>query len=234
MLITYLFVMGIVLVVFVIGGLIVLKGQGRNGVTLGKDVATEPVAPSDVSPAGKAPVPQEELQDIKQALVDKLDQKCIKLEQILEEKNRILAQLQKDLESERAHRGEFESLRAILQQQIDDFKAQNRNLKEELERSLQENLRLQTGMMMPSGGEARSERPADTAIAAQEPRKSQPRGPDYVRAEPDDEIIPANPKPPSAQETPRESPDQEGPEDSLTLKDIFGEENKNKGTEQKS
>lgn len=181
---------------------------------------------SSKSTASQDMAPKEELRDIKQALVDKLDQKCIKLEQILEEKNRILAQLQKDLEDERAHRGEFESLKTILQQQIDDLKAQNRSLKDELERILQENLHLQTGLVMPSDITHKSQRPAGGR--AQEPRGEKPeRAADYVCAEPDD-IIPTNPPKTGSEGSLSEGEGRDGSDKSLSLKDIFGEEDKPK------
>ena len=82
-------------------------------------------------------------QDTKEAFVDKLDQKCLKLEQILDEKNRILAELEAELQNERSHRGEFESLKDILQNQIEDLKDQNRKLKDDLARILQDNLEAQ-------------------------------------------------------------------------------------------
>lgn len=81
--------------------------------------------------------------DIKEALVQKLDQKCLKLEELLAEKNRTLARLEEDLKNEQKNRKEFETLKGILEGQINEMKVQNRTLREELARALQENLALQ-------------------------------------------------------------------------------------------
>lgn len=137
--------------------------------------------------------PQEELKDIKQALVDKLDQKCIKLERILEEKNKILEQMQKDLELERSHRSEFESLRTILQQQIDDLKAQNRTLKDEFDRILQENLRLQARLVSAPNHEILNGNPAHNQELNNSERHREPASSPLINVGPD-EIIPANKK----------------------------------------
>ncbi len=99
-----------------------------------------------VSEAEAGAAAREGLQDIKEALVKKLDQKCVKLEEILEEKNRILSRLEEDLKNEQSHRHEFEGVKEILQQQIEELKVQNKQLKEELSRSLEDNLALQTKM----------------------------------------------------------------------------------------
>jgi hypothetical protein len=249
MLVAYLAIVGAGTLVFLVKFILDLKASGSSGdFSLARDVtAKAPVSlsalPSELSKGGlfsflgkkstaptpavkpssssKDQAPKEELRDIKQALVDKLDQKCVKLEQILDEKNRILAQLQKDLENERAHRGEFESLKGILQQQINDFKAQNRSLKEELERALQENLRLQTGMVMSSDKAPASQLPfvSPSGDVAKERLSSD----DYVRAEPDD-VIPSHPLEKAAESG--EGSDGRAPDSSLTLKDVFGEEQK--------
>lgn len=65
-------------------------------------------------------------------LLDKLDEKCLKLEQLLSEKNQSLLRLEEELRQERSCRSEFESLRNILDMQIHDLKAQNRKLKDDL------------------------------------------------------------------------------------------------------
>jgi hypothetical protein len=104
-----------------------------------KAVESQPPKP----PSGGS-AEREELKDIKDALVQKLDQKCVKLEQILEEKNRILARFEEDLKHEQTQRQEFDGVRAILQQQIEELKLQNKQLKEEMARILEENLALQS------------------------------------------------------------------------------------------
>ena len=68
-----------------------------------------------------------------------LGERYHKLEQMLEEKSRLLAQAEQELSNERSHRAEFESLKDILQRQIEDLKAQNRRSKEDLARALQDN-----------------------------------------------------------------------------------------------
>ncbi len=72
-----------------------------------------------------------------------LGERCNKLEQMLEEKNRLLKQAEQELLNERAHRGEFESFKEILQRQIEDLKAQNRRIKEDLSKALQNNIEQQ-------------------------------------------------------------------------------------------
>lgn len=95
------------------------------------------VKPSDPSPAvaqmASHSVPDTETN---QVLVDK----CSKLEQLLEEKNHLLRQLELELASEKSHRGEFESMRDILQSQLEDLKVQNKKLKEELAQALKSTL----------------------------------------------------------------------------------------------
>ncbi len=68
-----------------------------------------------------------------------LGERCQKLEQLLDEKNRILSQVERELSDERAHRSEFESLKDILQRQIEDLKAQNKKIKEDSSKALQGN-----------------------------------------------------------------------------------------------
>jgi septal ring factor EnvC (AmiA/AmiB activator) len=65
-------------------------------------------------------------------LLDKLDEKCLKLEQLLSEKNQALLKLEEELRQERSCSSEFESLRNILEMQIHDLKTQNRKLKDDL------------------------------------------------------------------------------------------------------
>lgn len=166
--------------------------------------------------------PREELQDIKQALVDKLDHKCVKLEQILEEKNKILAQLQKDLEDERAHRGEFDSLQSVLQNQITELKTQNRSLRTELERSLEENLHLQTGITMTATGEQ-----------ASSPNSNPPDSSDNIDTRlhtaasgVTDDIIPSHLDYAQQKQLIARPTEQESPDGSTHLKDIFSNKDK--------
>ena len=154
--------------------------------------------------------------------MNKPDQKYIKLEQLLEEKNQSLALLQKDLLIERGHQGEYESLKAIFQQQIDELKTQNRGLKDELERTRQENFRLQAGMKMPPAGVSAPKNPvsADLEKSSLKPAAQ----PDFIRAEPDDEVIPSHREPESSAGSPSEDSDGGVSGGPLTLKDVFGAE----------
>ncbi|MBF0122785.1 MAG: hypothetical protein HQL21_05185 [Candidatus Omnitrophica bacterium] len=79
-------------------------------------------------------------ESVKEDMVDKLTQKCLKLEQLLDEKNHTLARLEGEVQSEQSHRREFESLKDILLRQIEDVKAQNRKLKDDLAKVLQARL----------------------------------------------------------------------------------------------
>lgn len=173
--------------------------ETREGTTAPLPLAPQPV----LARQNNASAPEKELKDIKEALVEKLDQKCVKLEQILDEKNRILDRLQKDLESERSHRNEFEGLKAVLQQQIEELKAQNKQLREEIERILQENIRLQSGLASFSS-------PAAPSVPAVP-------GPDFVKAEPDD-VIPGRPS-----STEKEKP---------VLRDVFKDESNPQGKDE--
>ncbi|MBF0388441.1 MAG: hypothetical protein HQL20_11450 [Candidatus Omnitrophica bacterium] len=75
-----------------------------------------------------------------------LGERFNKLEQMLEEKNRLLSVAAQDLLNERAQRGEFDKLKEILQQQIEDLKAQNKRVKEDLTKALNDNSELRSRM----------------------------------------------------------------------------------------
>lgn len=86
----------------------------------------------------------------------KAEQKSAKLEEMLEEKNRILARLEEDLKNEQGHRYEFDGIKEILQQEIEDLKSQNKKLKEELAQVFEENLALKSkayGLEKARGGQ---------------------------------------------------------------------------------
>ncbi|MBF0485277.1 MAG: hypothetical protein HQL16_02055 [Candidatus Omnitrophica bacterium] len=103
--------------------------------------ALQPVAEPAVKPLAKDAPPDQ---------AGKFEEKYIKLEQMMEEKNRILERLKHDLDVERACRAEFENFKTILQQQIHDLKQHNRALKEDLQGLRQKNLEL-TKKYIPSG-----------------------------------------------------------------------------------
>jgi DNA repair exonuclease SbcCD ATPase subunit len=90
--------------------------------------------------------------------------KIVKLEQMLEEKNKIVAALQKNLQSSDDHEAEINGLKQIFQSQIEALKQQNRDLRSEAVRLSQENLDLQTKV-----------------YAGQPPRLSEP---EYMAVEP--------------------------------------------------
>ena len=65
------------------------------------------------------------------------DDSFIKLDNLLLEKNKLIAKLQKDIESERAHRVEFDNVKVVMDQEILRLKDQIRQLKQskEMEKS---------------------------------------------------------------------------------------------------
>ncbi len=81
-----------------------------------------------------------ELKAIRQAS----ELKITKLEQMIDEKNRIITDFEKGLRSGHDHEVQVEDLKQILQAQIEELKQQNRHLKTESSRLLEENLDLQT------------------------------------------------------------------------------------------
>ena len=70
--------------------------------------------------------------------------RVLKLEQMIDEKNSIIADLQKNSSSGYDHQEQVDGLKQILQAQIDELKGQNKQLKGEVERLSGENLDLQT------------------------------------------------------------------------------------------
>lgn len=154
----------------------------RSGHEAGGAVAAVPTEPSlslsrtlPVDPeisAGSGIILKKGRQAPEEIIVDKLDQKCLKLEQLLEEKNHALARIENDLKSERAHRAEFEEFKEILQRQIEDLKAQNRRLRDDLERTLRDGVKASEGKIgdaaasaSPSSDEALLSDPLLTPVA---------------------------------------------------------------------
>ena len=62
---------------------------------------------------------------------------------------RELERMTRELSNERAHRGEFENVKDILQGEIEALKTQNRILKEDLLKALQANIDLQVKVHVP-------------------------------------------------------------------------------------
>jgi hypothetical protein len=107
-------------------------------------VPEKSVPPPTAKPVATGSAGRDELPGRQEALAQKFDQKYVKLEQILEEKNRILARLEEDLKHEQDHRQEIDGVKEVLQQQIEESKLQNKQLKEEMSRILEENLALKS------------------------------------------------------------------------------------------
>jgi hypothetical protein len=170
---------------------------------LPKGASSQKTVEAPLAKKAVAPSPeQHQLKDIK----DKLDQKCTKLEQILEEKNQILTRMEVDLKNEQVQRQEFDGVRAILQQQIEDLKLQNKQLKEEIARVLGENLALQTkayGAEKSAGGQ----KAAPIVSPGAPPEKPVQGAPLDLSSLVDDSIIIEPP-----------------PQGGLTLNDVFGDD----------
>jgi predicted RNase H-like nuclease (RuvC/YqgF family) len=150
---------------------------------------------------------QDELPGLKDALVQKLEQKCSKLEQILEEKNRIVAKLEESFRHEQNNRQETDGVKQIFQQEIEQLKGQNKQIKNEMAKILEENLALQskvTTLEKVLGG--------------------QKNAPFVEQGGPATELRPGSSLPLSA------GPDSKGAgrpaEEGLTLRDVFGDETK--------
>jgi prefoldin subunit 5 len=115
---------------------------------------------------------------------EELNKKCDTLEKLLEEKNRAIDLLQKEQDSLYAAKSEFETLKSILQRQIDDLKASNKVLKEDLDRVRQENSSLRSPeVSSPLQGQADSHSVlSDAPITG---RRYVQSDSDFVRAEPE-------------------------------------------------
>ena len=85
------------------------------------------------------------------AVREVFDQKILKLEQMLDEKNRLIDGFQKSAYSEQEQQTQMENLKQILQAQIDELKQQNKELKTELARVVDENMDLQTKVFAVQG-----------------------------------------------------------------------------------
>jgi hypothetical protein len=72
------------------------------------------------------------------------EQKIVKLEQMIDEKNGMIEDLKKGFQSGDDHQAQVDSLKQILQAQIEELKQQNKQLKSEVARLSEENIDLQT------------------------------------------------------------------------------------------
>lgn len=77
----------------------------------------------------KQPVIMEGLAEPESDFNISLEENVTRLEGILNEKNRMIEKLQKELTAEKAHRGEFEKVKAIMDEEIKNLKTKNRELK---------------------------------------------------------------------------------------------------------
>ncbi|MBF0618694.1 MAG: hypothetical protein HQL19_00845 [Candidatus Omnitrophica bacterium] len=104
------------------------------------EAGPEVIVPSAVQPTDLEP----QRLSSAESLTGAAQEKYLLLERMLEEKNRALERFERELFAEERHRREFESLRDILQKQIEELKEQNRRLKEEISKVFEENLQLQS------------------------------------------------------------------------------------------
>ncbi len=103
---------------------------------------TQPAAAS-LSTAELSTEKPDQLVELK-AICEVAEVKIIKLEQMLDEKNRMITDLQNGLRSGHDHELQVEDLKQILQAEIEELKSQNKQLKAEIVRLSDENLDLQT------------------------------------------------------------------------------------------
>lgn len=120
-----------------------------------------------------------------------------KLEEMLAEKNRTIAALEQGVSSKEDQQGQMDNLKNIFQSQIEELKGQNKQLKDEMSRVLEENLDLQTRV-----------------YAA---RASAPSAAEVVEVRP---MAEAEPSVQATHEVPQKSVSQGG----LSLHDVFGGE----------
>ncbi|MFH0754923.1 MAG: hypothetical protein V2A70_10195 [Candidatus Omnitrophota bacterium] len=78
-----------------------------------------------------------------QVMIGAANEKIRTMEKLLDEKNALIGQWQRSSSSGEIHHDQVESLKGILQGQIDTLKRQNRDLKQELAQALEENIALQ-------------------------------------------------------------------------------------------
>ena len=61
-----------------------------------------------------------------------VEENVSRLESILHEKNRTIERLQRELAAEKSHRGEFEKVKSILDDEIKNLKTKNKELKSKI------------------------------------------------------------------------------------------------------
>jgi chromosome segregation ATPase len=145
------------LIVFILILLIGLAGFAfvfTNALKSRNDPEAVPLRPLDRFPSLASVQPAPPLLELSEdepaqivelkAICQASELKITKLEQMINEKNKMITDLQKGLESGHDHEVQIDDLKQILQAQIEELKQQNRQLKVDLARSSEENLDLQT------------------------------------------------------------------------------------------
>ncbi len=134
------------------------------------------------------------------------EQRILKLEQMLEEKNQLIGEFQKNAYSEQEQQQQMEGLKQIFQKQIDELKEQNKELKREITRILQENMDLQAVAFAGQGRQA----PAPSDIRPPEP---------VAPVVPPEEVVDVRVSAPLAPPAPAQ--EKKAPGGTLSLHDIF-------------
>ena len=154
----------IIILVIGLGGFLFVLKNAMSRPTLSADASLKVAATKPVpvpEPIVFSSDPAAEIVEHK-AVIEALQIKVQKLEQMLEEKNRLITGLQLDLKSVQGRDQQIEELKDILQGQIDEFKQQNKSLKAEIARLSGENLDLQTRLF--ASGKEPGERAAGLTV----------------------------------------------------------------------
>ncbi len=156
----------IAFIIIVLGGLAAfafifmkaLKGidAGRAG-TL-RPFQADPVTPTVTAPLELSADQPSQIVELK-AICQASEMKIRKLELMIGEKNKSIADLKENVRSGQDHGNDIEGLKQILQTQIEELKAQNKSLKSEISRLSQENLDLQTRVYAGEPSRAAAEQP---------------------------------------------------------------------------
>ena len=87
------------------------------------------IEPVNIQEITRPPVVMEGLAEPESDFNISLDENVARLETILLEKNQTIEKLQRELAAEKSHRGEFEKIKAILDEEIQKLRIQNKELK---------------------------------------------------------------------------------------------------------
>ena len=121
--------------------ILVVLGLGSFAFVLMKELKGAPSG-EGVQPVAVVSDTSDEYIELK-AMCEAATQKSIQLEKMLEEKNAVINQLKKTSLSGDEHQAQVDSLKDIMQHQIEALKEQNKVTKEELSHVLEENVALQ-------------------------------------------------------------------------------------------